>query len=256
MKSNSSIISSLILGLLGYGCSGYDPSQDILEGQIAYPFNTNKSIGRDRMGNEDRFVIRTISGPTEYVVEIPGAAQDYDVEVPVADATGNGYKSGDPKVKNPQITDRELVSAMPNVSHATQEERALMDKAYGVGEKGGPSQAPSFSLAINKINKLYLDAKYELALVEINNLLAFYPTSVRLYKMKGSVLIKTRNYALAERAWLRAADLDPGDIVIRKGIDRLRRRIENESIKGGKKTGDDAKLPAQEFAELPEVPAS
>lgn len=220
------LIASLGSLVLFCACETNSAVEELNNSQIAYPFYHTNALGQDPTTSRDKFVIRTISGGTEYVVEIPGAAQDYDVEVPIAQPTGEG-NAGAMRVKNAQLTDRELVASMPKLEQATEEERALMDRAYGVGERGGPRQAPSYTLGINKINQLYRQGRYELALVEINNLMAFYPTSVKLFKMKGTVLIKLRNYELAERAWLRAGDLAPQDAVIKKGLIRLRRRIEN-----------------------------
>ena len=211
--------------LLFVGCASNSAYDSVVSGTIADPFYTKSNpLGENKAS--ERFVIKTISGSTEYVVEIPNAAEDYDVEVPIADLTGNSEKHRKFKIKNAQVTDNELVSEMAKLSPDATRERALMDRAFGAGEKEGPRQSPSYMLGIDKINELYLDHKFEFALIEINNLMAFYPTSVKLYKMKGTVLKKLRNYELAERAWQRASELDPDDIVITKGLVRLRRQIE------------------------------
>lgn len=208
------------------GCTTNDPYQDVVQGTITYPFyQPTKPIGRDKP--EDRFVIRTTAGASEYSVEIPYAADDYDVEVPIADLSGGeGETPVEKDVRNPQVTDRELVANMPRLSELTQEERALMDKAFGAGEKAGPRQAPSYMMGMAKVVKYYKELKHEYALVEINNLLAYYPTSIKLLKMKGTVLIKLGNLELAEKTWLRAADLAPMDPVIKRGLAKLRKRIE------------------------------
>ena len=216
------IFSSCIL----FSCtSPNDAYEEYANGTISYPFyNQARPIGKNGKFNNDRFVIRTISGSTEHVIEIPGAATEYNVEVPIASQTSQEKKY---RIKNAQLTDRELVAGMPKLTGATQAERALMDRAFGVGEKGGPKQSPSYSLGISKINGLYRNAKYELALVETNNLLQYYPTSVKLYKMKGSIYIKLSNYHLAEKAWSRAGNLAPTDPVIKKGLTRLKKKIQN-----------------------------
>lgn len=204
-------------------CATRDPYQDLVRGTISYPFaQKTNPIGVN--GTDEKFVIRTLAGETEYVVEIPHAAQFYDVEVPIASMKGDGTDGLKP-VKNPQITDRELVANLPKLNLATREERALLDQAFGVGEAGGPTQAPSYVMGIAKVNTLYRDNKYEYALIELNNLLSFFPTSPQLYKMKGTVLIKVNNLKLAEKAWMRAQELAPHDPVLRKGLDRLRKRI-------------------------------
>jgi tetratricopeptide (TPR) repeat protein len=114
---------------------------------------------------------------------------------------------------------------MPKVNAQTEAELALLNKAFGVGEKDGPKQSPSYIMGIAKINGYYKERNYEYALIEINNLLTYYPTSEKLYKMKGTVLVKLGNLELAEKSWLRASELDPTDAVVRKGIDRLRKQI-------------------------------
>ncbi len=232
------IFSTIALsGCFSSNRAAYD---DYISGTISYPFlGTTKSLGNNG-ADRNKFVIRTISGSVEHVVEIPGAATEYDVEVPIA--SGSSLDEKKYKIKNAQLTDRELVSNMPKLSKATESERLLMDKAFGVGQKGGPRQGPSYSLGIAKINELYKRAKYELGLVELNNLLAYYPTSVKLFKMKGSIYLKLRNLTLAEKAWTRAAELAPRDPVIKKGLKRLRRRIEaNNQLAKSLDTADPAK---------------
>ncbi|MBF0441147.1 MAG: hypothetical protein HQK54_04520 [Oligoflexales bacterium] len=138
--------------LLAFGCrtsktSVYD---QVYNATITYPFYYEaKKIGND--GRQEKLVIRTSSGNTEYSLEIPENVQDYDIEVPVADI-GAGRK--EPSARNVQMSDRELVSSMPRLSRAAEEEKALMDKAFGVAESGGPKQSPSYLLSLQKINEL------------------------------------------------------------------------------------------------------
>ena len=215
-------IALLALLLLLGGCQTRDPYADLASAPITYPFfAADEPLGQDRAG--DKFIIRTISGPTEYVVEIPQAAADYDVEVPVANAPG-AARNG--PVKNPQITDRELVASMPKLDEKAREDQALTDKIIGVNAHGGPAQSPSYVMNIEKINQLYRDNNFEYALVEINNLLAFYPTDTKLYKMKGTILLKLGNLQLAQKSWQRASHLAPDDATIRKGLEYLQRMIE------------------------------
>jgi tetratricopeptide (TPR) repeat protein len=203
------------------GCRTQDPYQSLATATITYPFAESATpLGTE--DPEDKFIIRTMAGNTEYVVEIPKAGADYDIEVPIAEMKGSELPS---KTKNPYKTDKELVNDMPKVNAQTEAELALLNKAFGVGEKDGPKQSPSYIMGIAKINGYYKERNYEYALIEINNLLTYYPTSEKLYKMKGTVLVKLGNLELAEKSWLRASELDPTDAVVRKGIDRLRKQI-------------------------------
>ena len=207
-----------------------EATQDVLHGTIAYPFDgNNKPIGREP--SEERFIIKSTTGNSEYSIEIPGAAKDYDIMIPLAamDAVGAGSgedRGGTPKeIANPASTDREIVSALPRIENRLPGDTAMMDGAFGVGSKNGPSQSPSYTLSLAKINALYKNRKYEYALIEINTMLGFYPNSPQLHKMKGTVLVKLQNFTLAERSWIRALDLAPEDVTLRRGLDRLQQRM-------------------------------
>lgn len=227
------IVGLLTLGA-ALGCAtgggGTDGAHgEILSGTISYPFvDETKSLGEDR-DDGDRFIIRSAVGAREYSIEIPGAARDYDVQVPLADLgesdddvlTGKRPKS----LSNPVTTDKEIVSALPRLERDRATDTALMDSAFGAGGADGPRQAPSYTLGLAKVNDLYKARKYEFALVELNTLLVFYPNSPKLHKMKGTVLVKMRNLPLAELAWIKALELDPRDKSVRAGLERLQRRI-------------------------------
>ncbi len=205
-----------------------DPWSDpVLNGNIAYPFiDRTDPIGVNGNNNE-KFVIRSNTGKVEYVIEIPNGARDYDVEIPLAQMGKDASNPEDipSSLPNPQVADKEVVSVLPKVESLAPGESTLMDDAFGVGKKDGPTQSPSYLLGINKINNYYKRHEYEYALIEINNLLAFYPTSSKLYKMKGTVYLKTNNLSLAEKSWQRALELEPSDSVLRKALDKLKLRI-------------------------------
>jgi len=200
---------------------------EIMHGTIQYPFSKTNPLGMN--GPQDKFIIRSAIGGTEYSIEIPGAARDYDVEVPLAAIHGgenNNVLSGLPAdLSKPNATDNELVKALPSLAKARPTDTAMMDSAFGVGETDGPRQSPSYSLGISKATNFYKNKQFEYALIEINNMLAFYPNSPKLLKMKGTCLIKMRNLQLAELAWIKALQLTPNDRTLQKGVERLQKRI-------------------------------
>lgn len=221
---------ALALGLLVSGClfKRSTVEDELNNATIAYPFvEETHPIGADQF--EEKFVIRSAVGKTEYTVEIPGAARDYDVEVPIAEIQemdgGTGLTRSEREMR-PQMTDRELIADMPKLDDGTNPH--LTDSAFGVGNKKGPEQSPSYTLGIARITNLYKEHKYEFALIEINNQLSFYPTAAKLHKMKGTVLAKLRAFSLAERAWERALELSPNDLALRRGLKKLRERVERE----------------------------
>lgn len=251
MKLSYRLTSSLVLVAFALsGCfwrRGPSVEDELNESTIAYPFvEETHPLGASQF--DEKFVIRSAVGKTEYTVEIPGAARDYDVEVPLAeisemDSGDTAGRTRSERELRPQTTDRELVADMPKVQDGTNPH--LTDSAFGVGNKKGPEQSPSYTLGIARVTKLYQDHKYEYALIEINNLLAFYPTAAKVHKMKGTVLMKLRSFSLAERAWERALELSPNDLALRRGLKRLRDRIAaDEKAAIADKTLDVPRTPA------------
>ncbi|MBP9708724.1 MAG: hypothetical protein KBD78_13885 [Oligoflexales bacterium] len=223
----------LLIGFVNLFCSHSnkqstvsEEEDDILHGTIAFPFLEDQApIGRD--AKEDKFVIRSAVGNTEYEIQIPGAAQDYDIQVPLAEFNESDVMlSGGKSARNPHLTDKELSSAMPRLDQRDPRTVALTDKAFGVGEQGGPGQGPSYTLALSRIRKLYTENQFELALIDVNNLLQFHPNSVDLYKMKGTLYFKLQNLPLARIAWDKALRISPRDRKLAKAIESLDRKQE------------------------------
>jgi len=244
----------LITILSSFSCTRgrhQDNSMDpILNGTIQYPFiDETRPLGIEPP--EEKFIIRSAIGNREYSVEIPGGARDFDVQVPLADL-GNADqfdsivgKKPD-HLSNPVSTDSEIVATLPRLENEKPTDTAIMDSAFGVGLAEGPIQAPSYTLGMAKINSHYKQRQYEYALIELNTLIAFYPSSPKLHKMKGTVLLKMRNMPLAELAWIKALELDPRDRGLRSALGRLQKRI----IAAGS-----AKQPNQQNENL-EIPAA
>ena len=224
-------------GLVFIRCHNKDESyQDLVDGTISYPFaDKTRPIGKDP--SSDRFIIRSIRGGAEYVVEIPHAAEDYDISIPMTSLPPDDSKN---KTQNPQATDRELLASMPRPTDEQQKDRSLLDDALGVGAQEDREQGPSYTMGLAKVGQYYKSREYEYALIEVNQLLAFYPNAARLYKMKGTILLKTNELGLAEKAWRRAAELDPKDRSIQKGLERLRSKLDQQQ-KGSSGSGANIK---------------
>lgn len=224
-----------LLGLLSgcFGGGGHDdPAAELEDTPISLPYDGD-TRPLDRSPAEEKFVIRSAVGAKEYAIEIPGAARDYDVQVPIAEAGpagGHLEPDGRPKgLGSPVQTDQELLSAMPRLDESRGKETGLMDQAFGVTRSEEHRQAPSFTLGLARINRYYKERNLEYCLVEINQLLMSYPNAIQLYKMKGTVLLKMRQPRLAEAAWVKAQELAPADRSIKKALDRLRRRFPSEA---------------------------
>ena len=204
----------------------------LASGSISYPFIAEtRPLGHAKA--KQPFIVRSAMGAREYTVEIPDNAARYDIQIPLAelstDKTGDiiNLSSNGSRIQgvNPANTDKELVSALPDLAKTKGIKTELMDTAFGVGRPEGPIQSPSYTLGIARVNQHFKDRNFEIALVELNNLLTFYPNSPKLLKMKGTLLVKTGNRELGMRAWQRALDLLPDDLALRASIDRLNERM-------------------------------
>lgn len=205
-----------------------EPIDHVLHGSITYPFVRTNPLGVN--GKPEKFVIKSISGGTEYVIEIPDAGENYDIEIPLAVLQQGKSHENLKNIGSAAQTDREIMGSLPDMSKEAQAKTDFLDKAFGVGKNTGPQQSPSYTLGLAKISRLFRDHKYEYALIEANNLLSYYPQSPRLHKMKGTIYVKLQNYPLAEKSWIRALGYNPRDKVLRKSISKLQKRIQHNYL--------------------------
>lgn len=205
--------------------SGPDPYYALNEGSINYPFyKIPEKIGHNGPFDK-KLVIQSIAGNKKFVIELPNNGEDYNVEVPAAKFLPNDTYQKTGKLKNTQSTDRELVNQMPKINYENLNDRLRIEKGLGVGEVGGPRQSPSYINGLSEVSRHYRNREFEIGLVKVNNLLIHYPSSSKLLKMKGTLLIKMRNYSLAKKAWERAVELEPNDGLLKKGLARLNEKV-------------------------------
>ena len=169
-----SIILCLNLGACKLMSNKTQQNEDILKGTIAYPFGSTKAVGIDM--NRDKLVLRSLSGNHEYVVELPDDHEDFNLEVPLSEINQavNGGRLSRRKIRDPSRTDREIVANFPSIAKTNKTETELLDNAFGVTKSRVPSDAPSYTLGIARINNLYKNRDYEYALIEIDHLRAFF----------------------------------------------------------------------------------
>ena len=221
----------LIICSLFLGCYHQNTSENVMNQRISYPFNhSGMSYNLER--NENPVVIKTVHSGSEYVIELPSDGSDYSLTIPL-DQIGDPNKNVSRKEKNKRahITDRELIADMPGESPETRKNRKMVERAFGMTSSKKPQQSPSYSEGLADVVELYKRRQFERALIEVNQLLGYYPNSVRLLKMKGSILIKTGNYNLAVRSWNKAYALRPKDKSLKRGISALERKIEAKTDK-------------------------
>ncbi|MEI8027089.1 MAG: tetratricopeptide repeat protein [Pseudomonadota bacterium] len=197
-----------------------------MNGPISFPFAPTSALGDSE--KKEPFLIRSNTGSAEYEVQLPGGGRNYEVEIPVA-LEASGKTNVDKKLSkesSPVSSDKELLSELPDIEIRQGSTAAMLDRSMGVG-KTDKSQGPSYTLGLAKVRSFYRSKDYEFALIEINNLLAFYPGSPLLYKMKGSILMKLGHKNLADKSWTRALELTPNDKTLQVALARLKKGMEN-----------------------------
>ena len=232
LLTTKKILSFVTLGTI-YSCHstpGEDSMEELelLSGTITYPFVKTNPLGVN--GPEEKFVIKTIVGKKQYVIEIPKAGRDYDIEIPIAEldkATGEtpGQVEG---LSSPHLTDAELTTNLPQIEKSRPQKTTLLNKAFGTTRVAQDKEDPSYILGIAKINEYFLDNKFSYCLVEINYLLSHFPNSILLYKKKGTVLLKIGKHKMAVNAWQKALELSPSDKKLKMALESLREKIANE----------------------------
>lgn len=221
------LLAVVTLFVLLPGCRSVQPESRVdrllYHQGITYPFPETHPIGIN--GKPKTVVIRTRADGHEYVIEIPDGGDEFNIEVPL-EGTLPGRKKTQNRdlpadLSHPLQTDLEWTAQMPSLEDGSREDASLVDKAFGVSAKDGITANPSFTLGLSKVNNYFRDRQYTYALVEVNHLLQFYPQSVRLHKMKGTLYAKLNEWALADQAWGVAEQLAPND----KSIKLARQRV-------------------------------
>ncbi|HEY9897882.1 MAG TPA: hypothetical protein V6D00_01760 [Pantanalinema sp.] len=88
-----------------------------------------------------------------------------------------------------------------------------------------PKPAKSGSDLMYQAQRLATLGQYRKALLAVDEAIAQDETAAALHAVRGSLLVKLRDYPGAEEAWDRALVLDPGAHDVKAGLDWLRKRL-------------------------------
>ena len=189
-------------------------------------------------------ILRTKKGDRSVEVELPGDhGQMSDFVVPVSPAFREDSRGpasagamSDPtyderfKEKIPSASDREITSSFPQGiaqlpgGENGDAERNRRDIETGLGvlpsEDSTPAADRSYLAAVDHIKQLYKSARYEAAIMEIDELVRVYPTDAKLYQMRGTLLDRMGRSELALKSWNQALRLDSSNQSLRRFIER------------------------------------
>lgn len=201
---------------------------------------TNPFLGYDPQSSgraQESVVLRTKKGDRSVEVELPNRhGQMGDLVMPVSPAFKDGSRSPaniDPeadqsyKQRAPSISDREIAATLPQSSSENEGGRREVEAGLGVmpSEDGPPAADYSYLATMDQIKKLYKNARFEAALLETDQLLRAYPTDSKLYEMRGTLYERMGRMDLALRSWNQSIRLDPGNLSLKKYVERKQGRV-------------------------------
>lgn len=124
-----------------------------------------------------------------------------------------------------QQTDKEIVGAEHSTDDRHAKSLGQLDKQLGVEPEEKPGQAPSFTLGTEYIKDLFKAQKFEEALIEVNEMLRWYPKSAQLLMMKGTLHQRLSQIDLALTAYQRAFEYEPSR-KLKAQIDYVQRLVQ------------------------------
>jgi len=137
--------------------------------------------------------------------------------------------------RRPIMTDREIASSFPQAISGSEAERAAIEEGLGVAPslEDQPDNDLSYLAKVDRAKQLYRKGRFEAALLEVDNLIRSYPTSPRLYEMKGTLLDRMGFGDLAIQAWRQSLRLNPRNPTLLRHVKRRERTKEIGKGAGG-----------------------
>jgi tetratricopeptide (TPR) repeat protein len=184
---------------------------------------------------KDNIVLRTKKGDRAVEIELPGGDQSMtDFVVPVSPAFRDGGRglasvpgamsAPDDSYKQvkPTAVDREITGTFPQVHREDENKQREIEQGLGVvaAEDQQPEADSSYLAAVDHIKQMFKGARYEAALIEIDQLLHQYQTDPKLYEMRGTILDRLGYTDLALKSWTQALRFDPSNLPLKNFVDR------------------------------------
>jgi hypothetical protein len=203
---------------------------------ISNPFNDFQRGPASSGG--DSMIFRTKKAGSSVEVEIPSSNQNLsDFVIPISNlpTASNRSPASAPEVpptdqptekpfdfREAGLADREIVQSFPKGSEANNGLRQEIEQQLGLmrSEDATPEKQKSYLAAVDQIKQLYRNGRYEAALLITDDMIREYPTSPRLYEMRGTLFERVGQIDLALKAWKQALRFNPGNEPLRRFIAR------------------------------------
>lgn len=206
-------------------------------GPIVSPFSLPEDGGAKA---REPIVLRTKQGDRAVELELPsGQGELSDFALPLspvfrADGGGSQQQWNDSSHRNldetysertPSLTDREIARSLPEPSGELALNRSEIEQNLGLSltEETASPGALSYLAQVDRVKQLYRLARFEAALIELDQLLREYPTDPKLHEMRGTLLDRSGRPELALRAWNESLRLRPENQSLKKFVERKTR---------------------------------
>ncbi len=226
------VIRILAAALLLAACTAGDKRLMVPDEMRRSPARPGEWRDANSTPKDYRYVIRMAENGRVWEMELPEGAGGYEMRIPLAGGTAG-------EVLTP--ADVELLGVTPEPPPATPSHSSAptgpANPATGTAATPPPIPATgtvapaaqpkrSYLGALAKINELYRERRYELALIETVALEKEYPDEARVHAMKGSLYVKLGKFKLAREAWTRALELNPNDAGVAEALRSIADREE------------------------------
>lgn len=176
---------------------------------------------------ENGTLFKTRKGDRSFEVTLPDQNSKLDeISMPTRAAGGDeGIAYDDPyKNRKPVTADREIAADFPKNGGEFENDRNEIEQTLGVmpSTDSTPHGDKSYLAGLDRIKRLYREGRYEASLIEVEDLLSDFPTSPKLYEMRGTLLDRLGRSELAIRSWQQALRLEPKNASLKKYLDRKR----------------------------------
>ena len=179
--------------------------------------------------------LRTKKGDRTVEVEFPDRNDNMsDFVLPVSPAFTDGGRTpaggedaGDENYQDrkPTSTDREITGNFPRGSAADEVEQRKIESELGLqaADDSTPQNDHSYLAALDHLKQIYRSGRYEVGLLEVDEMLKQYPTDPKLYQMRGTLLDRVGQPELALKSWNQALRYDPRNQALRRYIEKKRK---------------------------------
>jgi tetratricopeptide (TPR) repeat protein len=209
------------------GCSTSNTEKKLASLPIENPY---ASFSLARLTEADANVIlRTKKGDRTLELQLPGGYHDLsDFEIPLAPdfdapkAISGSSSSIDDSYSSTTagFTDKQILSGLEKPDPLDDQRRAIEDQLNLVSADSPNEQKKSYLAMMDKIRQLYRLARFEAALLELDQMLKVYSMDPKLYEMRGTLLDRIGKSELALKAWNQALEFDPKNEKLKNFVEK------------------------------------